>query len=472
MTVAELEALSSVVADELARRRLLDFAQLVYPKFEAPPHIRFIAELLERIEAGTLRNLCVSVPVRHGKSVLCSQVFPAWHMGRHPTDAIILASHSESLAVVNSRAAKHLVEDDRWPFLDVRMSSDSSSVGRWNVTQGGGVYAVGVGGSITGRGANLLIIDDPLHDALSESERESAWRWFREVAVPRLEPGGSIIVVGARFAGDDVVGRIQDSESASEWTFVRLPALAEAGDPLGRRMGEALWPQRVSLQEVERRRALMSSNAFEAQFQQNPLPSGGLIFKKEWFERRAYCAPDNLWKVMAIDSAWKTGLHNDYSAICTWGTDWKDYYLLDVWHGRVEFPDLRETVTKKYTELRPNLVLCEEAASGYALLQELRRYTGIPIKGLTPRGAKEARAEATTPLFESGKVVLPGQNSAFLDAWLSEHLRFPGAGGHDDFVDTTSLALAYLHQRVTARLAETRWRQQNAELLSGAWMAR
>jgi predicted phage terminase large subunit-like protein len=470
MTVEVRVALEQVAREELARRHLLDFGALVYPRFEAPPHIAYIAELLERIEAGTLRNLCVSVPVRHGKSVLCSQVFPSWYIGRHPAKSVILASHAESLAVLNSRAAKHLVEDDRWPFDDVRMSLDSASVGRWNVTQGGGTYAVGVGGSITGRGANLLIVDDPLHDALSEAERESAWRWFREVAVPRLEPGGSIIVVGARFAGDDVVGRIMDSESASDWTFVRLPALAEAGDPLGRSMGAALWPERVSLEEIERRRALMASAAFEAQFQQNPLPSGSLIFKAEFFERRCYREPD-CWKVMAIDSAWKTGLHNDYSAICTWGTDWTDYYLIDAWHGRVEFPDLREVVARKYLEQRPNIVLCEEAASGYALLQELRRYTGIPIVGMVPKGAKEARAEATTPLFESGKVVLQ-QRGEFLDAWLTEHLRFPGAGAHDDFVDTTSLALMYLHKRVTAKLADARWRRENADMLSGGWFSR
>jgi hypothetical protein len=210
--------------EELARRRLLNFATRIYPGFETPPHLRYIAELLEKLERGDIRRLCISCTERHGKSVLCSQVFPAFFVGRNPKKNVILASHSEALAILHSRAAKHLVEDDRWPWPDIALSSDSASVQRWNVSQGGGMYAIGVGGGITGRGSDLLLIDDALHDGLSQAERDSAWLWFTEVAYPRLEPGGRVVVVSARFACDDLVGRIADSEEASEWTFVRFPA--------------------------------------------------------------------------------------------------------------------------------------------------------------------------------------------------------------------------------------------------------
>jgi len=454
-------ALSSVAGDELSRRRLLDFGSLLYPRFQAPAHIMYIAELLEQIEAGTLRNLCVSVPVRHGKSVLCSQIFPAWYLGRHPTEPIILTSHAESLAVINSRAAKRLVEDERWPFEGVRMSSDSSAVGRWNVTQGGGVYAVGVGGSITGRGANVLIVDDPLHDGLSEAERESAWRWFREVAVPRLDPGGAIIVVGARFTGDDVVGRIADSDSASEWTFVRLPALAEEGDPLGRSLGAPLWPERVSLEEIERRRALMASAAFEAQFQQNPLPAGGLIFRSEWFQNFYDVAPGrySAFRCLAIDPAFTAKKTSDASAISCWATNGRQYFLLDSVAKRLEFPDLVKIVREKYFELKPHIILIEAAASGHSLAQSLSTEASLPVTAIAPRGDKVTRANAITVLFETGKVLLP-RSAPWLDAWLQEHLRFP-SGRHDDMVDTTSLALSYLSEHNLAaeigRERESQW---------------
>jgi hypothetical protein len=268
---------------ELARRSLLDFATLVYPQFETPPHLRLIAGLLEQIERGELRRLQISVPVRHGKSVLASQAFPAWFLGRHPERNVILCSHAEELAVRNSRVAKHLVSDERWPFA-VELSGDSTAAGRWNTTRGGGVYAIGVGGAITGRGADLLIIDDALHDGLSELERESVYRWYSEVAFPRLEPGGAVIVIGARFAEDDLCGRILESEDGPSWEVVNLPALAEEGDPLGRALGEPLWPARFSLSEIEMRRVAMGSRAFEAQFQQHPTPAAGAIFQRAWFE--------------------------------------------------------------------------------------------------------------------------------------------------------------------------------------------
>jgi len=496
-------AIEVAAQEELARRRLLDFGRLVYPGFQAPPHIRFIAELLERMEAGELRKICVSVPVRHGKSVLCSQIFPAWYLGRHPTASVIMTSHAESLVRENSSAAKRLVEDDRWPFSAVQMSADSSAVQRWRVTDRGGVYGVGVGGSITGRGANLLICDDAVHDGLSQTERNSVWRWFTEVAVPRLEPGGATIVIGARFAGDDLIGRIQDSEDASDWIFVRLPAIAEENDPLGRAPGEALWPERMSLAELEQRRVSMqSSAAFSAQFQQDPLPPGGLMFKSEWLQHRFDRLPEKridnaaletnglapvteaLWQsygvkprqlaplvIQACDSAWKEGPSADRTAIATIVSDGVNFCISDVWADRVDYIGLKRVASNEYEKHHPSRLFVEEAASGFALVAELKRTTGIPVIGVTPgRESKEARAEAVTGLFEAGRVLWP-RCAPWLDDALSEFARFP-YGKHDDVVDAVVLGITQAQRIVRHGVAEARWRRQNADLLNGDWIGR
>jgi predicted phage terminase large subunit-like protein len=306
-------------------------------------------------------------------------------------------------------------------------------------------------------GASVLIVDDALHDALSESEAETAWRWYSEVAVPRLEPGGATIMIGARFSEQDLCGRILASDDGPNWHVVNLPALAEgADDPLGRKPGEALWPERFSVEELAERRVRMGSRAFGAQFQQDPVPATGGMFQASWFRRRYGILPINLTRIQAVDGAWKTGVSNDYSCLATWATDGVEFFLLDVWRRKVEFHDLKRRVVEEYDRHDPSAVFVEAAASGLALISELRRTTGIPIIARTPLGSKEARAERVTPLFEAGKVLLP-QSAPWLDEWIKEHLRFGAGATHDDQVDTTSLALHELRNLVLSRIrAETR----------------
>jgi len=447
---AENDPFRPIIRRELARRRLLDFAKRVYPQFQDPPHIRFIAELLESIERGDAgrRRVLICVPVRHGKSVIASQVFPAWFLGRHPKHDVILASHSEDLATRNSRIAKELFEDKAWPF-EARLSRDSTAAGRWNTTAGGGCYAIGVGGGITGRGANVLIVDDALHDGLSESERETAWRWYSEVAVPRLEPGGAVIVVGARFAGNDLCGRILESEDGPNWLVVRLPAIAEADDPLGRALGDPLWPERISLAELEMRRVQMGSRAFESQFQQNPLPVGGGLIKAEWLQHRYTTIPDDLKITAALDVASKTSLANDFTALIVLGSTKAHHLVLDVQRRRVDFPDLKRMVLAAYETHRPSVIYVEDASGGIPLVQELKRETALPIVPVTAKGSKIARVEAVTGILESGKLLLPDE-SKVPAPWLLEFERellgFPGAK-HDDQVDALALGLAKLASR-------------------------
>jgi predicted phage terminase large subunit-like protein len=479
MTLAALDVkayLAEAATQELARRSLLDFARYVYPGFQDPPHIRLLAELLERIEGSELRFVMVNLPVRHGKSVLCSQIFPAWYLGRHPRRQIISTSHSEDLAVRNSRVAKQLVEDDRWPF-ETRLSSDSTSSQRWNVREGGGCYAIGIGGGITGRGSDVLLIDDALHDGQSQAEMDKAFGWYSEVALPRLEPGGAVIVIGARFAELDLCGQILASPDGSNWHVVSIPAIAEEGDPLGREVGEPLWPARMGLDELAMRRVGMSSRAFAAQFQQDPIPAGGKFYKLEWLSQRYAELPHGLQVqptageiarehlfgetrkaqrgllvVQAIDSAWKTGPSSDWSVVATLATDLVDFYIVDIWRARVQYPDLRRAAIERYEMFEPRMVYCEEAASGFAVVQELKTSTPIPIVGVKPVESKEARAEAVLPLFESARVKIRA-NASWADALIAEFLRFPG-GAHDDQVDAVNLGLQKLWD--AARLYRSR----------------
>lgn len=470
VTDSERDLLRAAARQELARRRLLPFGQAVLPWFECPRHIQYLGDLLERVERGEIRRLAISAPPGHGKSSLL-QAFVAWFIGRDPRRRALVLSASERLARRNSRGIRGMVQSEEWPWPDVMLPTEA--IDEWETNDGGGVRSIGQTGTVTGFRAECILCDDVQPDAGSETTRESLEEWFRGVLSTRLEPGGVCVVIQTRWHDDDLIGRLQQGASAGQWMFVNLPAIAGENDLLGRASGEALWPERWPLDALALKKDEVTANsgsgAFSAQYMGDPVPAGGRIFNPEWFTRRHRDLPFGLWRVMAIDGAWKTGLHNDRSAISTWGTTQLAYYLCDVWAGRLEFPALCEVIKQKYLELKPRVVLCEEAASGYAILQQLRMSTNIPIIGIAPRGAKESRAEAITPLFESGRISLP-EHAPWLADWLDEHSRFPAAK-HDDLVDTTSLALGYLHERVTKALADREWERQNRHVLEN-WMAR
>jgi predicted phage terminase large subunit-like protein len=413
-----------------------------------------IAGLLEEIECGKRRRLAIAVPVRHGKSTISSRIFTAWFLGRHPDRNVILASHSEDLAVGHSRVAKHLVEDDRWPFAGVKLSADSSAAGRWDTKQGDGCYAIGTLGSITGRGSDVLLLDDALHDGLSETERVKVYQWYSEVAIPRLEPGGAVVVIGARFAEDDLLGRILESDDAPNWegNVVSLPALCEDEDSdvertLGRRNGDALWADRISVDEINMRRVAMGPRAYDAQMRQCPQGKGS-VFHEEWMLQRYRFGdhPKGLRIIQSIDSAWKESTAADWSVIATWGASKTHFYLLDIWRAQVEFPALKRAVAAQYELWNPVELAIEKAASGWAIVQSLKDETNWPIIGVPSTESKFSRANAVTPLFEAGRIMLPDR-APWLQCWIDEHVAFgAGAGAgktrKDDQVDTTSLALA------------------------------
>lgn len=441
MTASPFEA-------ELARRHMPDFLALVVPDYQRAKHIDLLCERLEALERRDIRRLMVFMPPRHAKTLHCSQALPAFWLGRRPAESVILASHSAELAEQNSRRARAFLQDPRWPFEGVAVSPESAAVGRWATTANGGIRAAGVGGAITGFGSHLLAVDDPFKDradADSAAVRETVWTWYSQVALTRLQPGGVVLIVSTRWHTDDLCGRILSSPGAAEWEVLSLPALAEESDPLGRKVGDPLWDAWYDRETLEALREEMGSRAFSALYMQAPTPDAGAVFQRAWLEGRYSKLPD-LHVVQAVDSAFKTGVANDYSVVATWGTDGKWFYLLDVARGRWEFPELLAAIEREAAEHSPTAILVEDAAAAQSAIQVLRRETSLPIVPVKAEGTKVSRAEAVSPLFESGKVLLPEQEPAWLGDWVEEHVTFD-AGKHDDQVDTTSMALKRLRGR-------------------------
>ncbi len=447
MATAQVELLRPYVADaraELARRHLADFCGLMDPGYQPAAHTRLLCEHLEALERGDLDRLAVFMPPRHSKTYHVSERFPAWYLGRNPDRQVILASYGAELAEGNSRRARNLFEHPRWPFA-AKLAGDSHAVNRWHTSAGGVVVAAGVGGALTGFGADLLLIDDPVkgrEDADSELQRERAWQWYIEVARTRLMPGGRIGLCQTRWHEDDLAGRILNGAGAAGWTVLNLPALADDNDPLGRVLGAPLWPAWFSRDSLLALQTELGSRAWSALYQQAPTAAEGGMFKRGWMAQRYSEPPKLLGLVLAVDSAFKTGVMNDYSAIAAWGVTPTGYYLIDAWRDRVEFHDLKRIVVASAEVHKPAAVLIEDTAAGQSVIQELKRETRLPIVPIKVTAPKETRAAAVSPLFEAGKIHLPA-SAPWLDDWIEEHVAFP-TGRHDDWVDTTSMALARL----------------------------
>lgn len=446
--------------------------KLFNPQYIEKDFNRLLCENLEAVERGDIRFLMVFMPPRHGKSHTTSETFPAWYVGRHPDRHVVICSYAEGLAQTFNRRARDKLMDEKWPFPGVRMRPDLAGVEEWGTTKGGTVRAKGISGGITGRGAHLFVMDDLIADreaANSELVREATWAWYTDVANTRLEPGGAIVMPMTRWHDDDVAGRILNSEGAQDWTVLIMPAIAEpnVGSDIDgvreiitiqdRIPGSALFPERYDEVELRRIERSMSPLSWNALYQQRPSTAEGNLFKREWWNywtpgvppavqgKRIVRLPKR-WvaRYHFVDSAFKTGVANDFSVCATWGKDELDnFYLLDLWRDRVEFPGLVSRLERVYSNLRVPIVI-EDKASGQSAIQVLksgRRARVIPAKY---KGDHADRAEAITDIVESGKVYLPYE-APWLEAFIEEHAKFP-TGAHDDQVDTTSMALLKLDQ--------------------------
>jgi predicted phage terminase large subunit-like protein len=433
--------------------------------YKTPPHIKLLAdELAEAFHQKDYR-LIVTLPPRHGKSEIVSHWFPVWCLMMAPQARIILSSYEADFAASWGRKVRDDIVKHE-PLINVKLKKDTTAANRWETEQGGGMLSSGVGGQITGRGADFLIIDDPIkgsEEAYSEVMREKAWQWFKTVAYTRLEPEGSAIVIMTRWHEDDLVGRLvsQMNAGGEPWRVVNLPALAEADDPLGRRPGEALWPERYDEKTLAVIKSTMGSRDFTALHQQRPTPAGGGIFKREWIKYYEDMGDhyllhmpqgvdkriqkDQCWRFMTADTAFTTRSQSDYTVVQVWDVTREGNYmiLVDQWRDQQEAPVVEDTMISMQRRFEPLFLGIEDKMSGSVALQRFKR-DGLTVKSLKADRDKINRAVPSSIWMENGKVYFD-EHADYLSAVEAELLGFPNAK-HDDIVDAMAYAVAFASQ--------------------------
>ena len=445
-----LERLSTLEDRDERSQNYMSFVKHVWPQFIEGRHHKIYAEKLQAVADGKLKRLIINMPPRHTKSEFASYLFPTWLMGRRPDLKIIQATHTAELAVGFGRKIKNLIETEEFRdvFPTVSLAPDAKASGRWSTSGGGEYYAVGVGGALAGRGADLAIIDDPVseQDALSTTALDHIYDWYTSGPRQRLQPGGAIIIVMTRWSIRDLTAKVlakQGEKGADKWDIVEFPAIMPSGEPL--------WPEYWSLDELNGVKASIPVAKWNAQYMQNPTAEEGAIIKREWWRTwEKEDPPTCSYIIQSYDTAFSKGDRADYSAITTWGifleeeTDEEHIILLDAVKGRWEFPELKEQANIMYKEYDPDMVLIEQKGSGMPLTQELRRM-GIPVTPFTPsRGAdKFTRMHSCAPVFESGIVWCPETN--FADEVMEECAAFPN-GEHDDLADSMTQAILRFRQ--------------------------
>jgi len=427
----------------------MGFIKHMWPEFIEGRHHKIISDKFNKIADGKLKRLIVCLPPRHSKSEFASTFFPAWMMGRRGNLKIIQTTHTAELAVRFGRKVRNIIDSEEYQhvFPDLKLQADNKSAGRWTSNQDGEFFAAGVGGAITGRGADLLIIDDPHseQDALSPKALESAYEWYTSGPRQRLQPGGSIVVVMTRWSVKDLTGKLlakQTGESADQWDVVEFPAILN---------DKPMWPEFWNLPELLSVKASISEQKWQAQYQQNPVGDEGAIIKREWW---------NVWEkekipplqhiIQSYDTAYSKRETADFSAITTWGIFYPEeggppnIILVDMKKGRWDFPELKQVALEQQQYWDPETILIEAKASGMPLTQELRMM-GIPVITYTPSKGndKHVRVNSVAPLFEAGQVWAPDHR--FAEEVIEECAAFP-YGDHDDLVDSTTQALLRFRQ--------------------------
>lgn len=414
-------------------------------RYRLPPHIRLLNRKLLDVAGGRIKRLIVNMPPRHGKSEIISKYFPAWYLGSFPEKRAILTSYVATLASDWGRKTKDIIREFGQELFGVRLNESSRASHRWDIQgRNGGLLTAGSLGPITGKGADIFIIDDPIKndkDANSPTMRDALFEWFRATANTRLEPNAAIILVMTRWNYDDLAGRLI-KHFPEDWEVLSFPAIAKEDDILGRKRGDVLWPERYDVDALKKIRKQSGAYWFSALYQQEPIASEYQIFKPEWwkhYESRPSCGTI----IQSWDTAFKEGQENDYSVCTTWGVYNSNFYLLDCFKRRLTFPNLLLSSKTLYNKYRPNVILIEDSASGQDLIAMLRSETHFPIIPMKASN-KVTRAHLVSPIIESGRVYLP-KKAAWLDDYLDELTKFP-FGEHDDAVDSTTFAITYLNK--------------------------
>jgi predicted phage terminase large subunit-like protein len=440
------ERLDLLAKQEDCQDKFMDFINHIWPEFICGRHHKIFAQKLEDIANGKINRLIVNMPPRHTKSEFASTYFPAWIMGKFPNKKIMQTTHTGELAARFGRKVRNMMDTKDYQniFPDVTLSADSKSAGRWETNKGGEYFAAGVGGAITGRGADLLIIDDPHseQDALSPSAMEACWEWYTSGPRQRLQPKGAIVLVMTRWSSVDLTAKLLDAQKeplADQWDVVEFPAIFPDTD-------NPLWPEFWSKEELLSVKASLPGMKWNAQWMQTPTAEEGSIIKREWWNEWEHdTLPGVQYIIQSYDTAFSKKQSADFSAISTWGVFRPSdgapdsIILLDAQKGRWDFPELKEIAMKEYRYWDPDMVLIEAKASGTPLTHELRRL-GIPVVNYSPtRGHdKQTRMHAVAPIFESGLVWAPGKK--FAEEMIEECASFP-FGAHDDLCDTMTQAL-------------------------------
>jgi predicted phage terminase large subunit-like protein len=435
---------------EKARDDFMSFVKRVWPEFIEGSHHKKIAEKFNDIANGKIKRLIINMPPRHTKSEFASFLLPAWMIGRRPKLKIIQSTHTTELAVRFGRKAKNLMDSQEYKeIFETRLREDSQAAGKWETEQGGEYYAAGVGSAITGRGADLLIIDDPHseQDAMNIDALERAYEWYTSGPRQRLQPGGAIVMVMTRWNVKDLTGALLKAQSetkADKWELIEFPAILPSDKPV--------WPEFWKLEELEGVKSSISLQKWNAQWMQNPTSEEGALIKREWWKKWEHdYIPPLQHVIQSYDTAFMKKETADYSAITTWGVfksnedSGPQLILLDAIKDRFEFPELRRIAYQQYQYWQPETVLIEAKASGLPLTYELRKM-GIPVINYTPsRGNdKHTRVNSVAPLFESGQIWAP-VDKEFAQEVIEECAAFP-YGDHDDLVDSMTQAVMRFRQ--------------------------
>jgi predicted phage terminase large subunit-like protein len=464
-TLALLEELVDRKEAVTAKDSLLAFAHRVAPVlqietepkiFMVGPHHRKLAALMDAVARGEKRRILISVAPRFGKSLVSSYLFPAWYLGKFPNRRIIMASHTGDMATGFGRKVRDLINtpEYRTIFPDVELKADSKAAGQWSTSGGGEYYAVGVGGALAGRGANLVVIDDPFSEQVVMAGNtdvfDDAWAWFQTGPLQRLAPDGACIIIHTRWHKGDLIGRLQTqmakNPDAEQWDVVEFPAILNTGTD----HEKSLWPERWPLEALLQKKQNMAPQYWQAQYMQSPTSEEGAMIKREWWQVwDKEDPPDCEYVIMSLDAAQEAHNRADYNAFQVWGVFYEDtgrgapvanIILLEAWKKRMEYPELKKAMIAEYEKWDPDTFVIEKKSSGSVLYQELR-HAGVPVSEFTPGKGNDkiARVNSVSDIFSSGLVWAPTDRRWAMEV-VEECSDFPN-GEHDDQVDAMTLAI-------------------------------
>lgn len=461
LILADLEKREQLFEREQARNTFMGFVKKVWPEFIGGRHHKIMSEAFERVAKGECKRLIINMPPRHTKSEFASYLLPAWFLGKFPSKKVIQSSNTAELATGFGRKVRNLVDSEVYKdiFPTLELQQDSKAAGRWNTSKGGDYFAIGVGGTVTGKGANLLIIDDPHSEqeaalaATNPDVFDKVYEWYTSGPRQRLQPGGAIVIVMTRWSLRDLTGQVLKAAAGrggEQWEVIEFPAIMPSGKPL--------WPEFWSLEELEALREELPNSKWQAQYQQNPIGNESAIVKRDWWKWwESETPPPCEFILQTWDTAFEKNNRADYSAGTTWGIFYNDedhslpnIILLNTYRKRVEWVTLKRDVLEEYRQWEPDGVLIEKKATGAPLIYELRAM-GIPVQEFTPSKGNDkiSRLNAVSDIIASGKVWIP--RTRWAEELVDEIAAFP-SGEHDDLVDATTLALMRFRQGGFLRL--------------------